>query len=215
MRKKMKKIALTSALIGMLGPIGINFSSSIVARANINDDELGVIPDLILTDAEIKLANEYIQEQIDNDNVIAVTPRIAGAGALAGLAGTFFIPGVGQVVITVTGAIFVGGAAVAVGSWLGQTVRDWVYNSKKNDAEKVAAKIPKSLKKSNGNVDTGKFTEKVRGRSAWKDPKTGWVIEKDATNHYGYDGTQKKWKIFDKKGNRIGSLNGSGKVVDK
>ncbi len=211
--KKIKsKIALAlilSLTIVNIGPSIKTFANPINNDTKININELE-IPNLNLSEEEINLANNYIEEQINNGE-IAIMPR----SATAALAGTFFIPGVGQAVITTAGVIIVGGAIISAGSWLGRKVTDWVYNSKKNDAEKASSNIPKSLKKKNGNVDTGKFTQKVRGKQEWKDPKTGWSIEKDNTNHRGYDGSIKVWKIKNIKGKRVGSLNSSGKVIDK
>ena len=159
---------------------------------------------------KLTFANSYIETQRNNGN-IAITPRSVSLAA----GSTFFIPGVGQVVVTVAGVIIVAGVVVSASSWLGKKVSDWVYTSKKNDAENASAKIPSSLKNKNGNVNTGKFTQKVRGKQEWKDPKTGWSIEKDNARHRGYDGSTKVWKIKDIKGRRIGSLNSNGKVIDK
>lgn len=205
MKNLFKKIALTLTFA-----LSVMFSSPIVeAKAYEQTDYNNIeISDLILTEQEIQLANDYIQYQLNNGN-IAIMPRSAAA-----LAGTFFIPGVGQAVITAAGVIIVGGAVVSAGSWLGKKVSDWVYNSKKNDAEKASAKIPNSLKKGNGDVDVNKFTQKVKGKQEWKDPKTGWSIDKDTAGHRGYDGSIKTWKIKNQKGTRIGSLNSNGKVID-
>ncbi len=222
MKKRVKKyaykIALASALTGVLGTIGTQVSTPIIVRANVEEDTVSMdVPDLILTEEEIELANQYIQEQRDNMFLISqnINSRSTLAGGLLGWAGTFLIPGVGQVVVTAAGAIIVGGVAVSVGSWLGQKVKNWIYESKKSDAEKASNSIPSSLKKNKDHVDLGKFTEKVRGSSKKKDPKTGWMIDPDKVGHKGYDGTEKKWKILNKKGNRVGSLNAKGKIIDK
>ena len=53
---------------------------------------------------------------IDNDN-IAIMPRSA-----VSLAGTFFIPRVGQSVITVAGLIILGRAVISDINWLGKEV---------------------------------------------------------------------------------------------
>lgn len=181
------------------------------------EDEVEVFEDLILSDEEIAKINQYLDEQKNNENNTVKSRNkrsLAFAGA-AGWAGTFAIPGVGQVLLTATGAIVIGGVVISAGSWVAQKVKNWIYQSKKENAEKAKKAIPSSLKKKNGNVDLDSFTVRVRGKNAYKDPKTGYIKEKDTTGHRGYDGSVKKWKIKNKKGKRIASVNGSGKVVDK
>ena len=69
--------------------------------------------------------------------------------------------------------------------------------------------IPNRLiDKRTGNVDLGKFNQKVKGKTAYKE-SGGWVIDKDETGHKG------KWKLKDKKGKRVGTLDENGKVVGK
>lgn len=121
MKNLFKKIALSLTFA-----LSIMFINPIVeAKAYENTDYNNIeIANLILTEEEIQLANDYIQSQINNGN-IAIMPRSAAA-----LAGTFFIPGVGQAVITAAGVIIVGGAVVSAGSWLGKKVTSWVTNYK-------------------------------------------------------------------------------------
>lgn len=146
-----KKIALT--LIFVLGII--NISPTIQAYANTtynnsfgtlllkNENNIS-IPNLNLSEEEIKLANEYIQNQINSGN-IAMMPRSAVA-----LAGSFFIPGVGQAVVTAAGVIIVGGAVVSAGSWLGKKVTSWIQTYKFNSsAEKAVNKAGKDSNKIN------------------------------------------------------------------
>lgn len=94
MKTLYKRIALT--LIFVLG--AINISPSIQAYANTtsynsseilfsNEQNSISIPNLTLSEQEIKLANEYIQNQLDNGN-IAMMPRSAAA-----LAGSFLYQG--------------------------------------------------------------------------------------------------------------------------
>lgn len=90
MKNLFKKIALSLTFA-----LSIMFINPIVeSKAYENTDYNNIeIANLILTEEEIQLANDYIQSQINNGN-IAIMPRSAAA-----LAGTFFIPGVGQAVI--------------------------------------------------------------------------------------------------------------------
>lgn len=202
MKNLFKKIALTLTFA-----LSVMFSSPIVeAKAYEQTDYNNIeISDLILTEQEIQLANDYIQYQLNNGN-IAIIPRSAAA-----LAGTFFIPGVGQAVITAAGVIIVGGAVVSAGSWLGKKVTSWVENYKEINA--IKSSIPSNLKKGNGNVDLGKFKDK-NGRTPLNKNsgtfKNGrWSVEKDNAGHGG-----RKWKLK-KDGIRVGSLDGNGKVLSK
>jgi len=136
---------------------------------------------------------------------------------LGAAAGVYFIPGIGQVAITVTGAVVIGGATIAAGSWLYNKVT--AYFGKK-DAEEAASKIPKSLKKTNMQVDLSKFKDKNGRTPANKSSGTftngKWSITKDDTGHLGYNGNKKAWKIT-KKGDskRTGSLDSNGYIIDK
>ena len=73
----------------------------------------------------------------------------------------------------------------------------------------VVAKIPSRLRKENGDVDLGKFNEKVGGKNSYKE-KGGWTIDKDTAGHGG-----RKWKLKDKAGNRVASLGENGEVLAK
>lgn len=183
---------------------------------NIEDEELEIYPDLVLNDEEIKEIRNYL-EAVKNGE-IKVREKRALPVILLGWAGEFLIPGIGTVIVTEAGKIIVAGVTVVAGSYVGKKVKDHIYNSKKQKSEKAAREIPSRLKKKNGNVDLDRFTEKVKGlKSTWKDPKTGWVKQKDGTGHRGYDTSVKEWKIkrnpYDK--DRVASVNSSGKVIDK
>ncbi|MBE5109089.1 hypothetical protein IGI01_28805 [Bacillus thuringiensis] len=119
----------------------------------------------------------------------------------AAAAAVYFIPGVGQVALLATGAVVVGGATYWAGSWIYTKVQQYLSSSQG---------VPSSLKKKDGSIDLGKFKDKVKGKTAYKDPKTGWTIEKDTAGHGG-----RKWKLKDKKGNRKASLDGNGRILSK
>lgn len=139
MKNLLQKIALTLTFA-----LSMMFSSPIAeAKAYEQTDYNNIeIANLILTEEEIQLANDYIQSQIDNGNIHMI-PK-----SLAALAGTFFIPGVGQAVITTAGVIIVGGAVVSAGSWLGKKVTSWVTTYKFNSsAEKAVNKAGKDSNK--------------------------------------------------------------------
>ena len=77
------------------------------------------------------------------------------------------------------------------------------------EAEDTKKEIPERLKDSDGNVDLGKFDQNVKGKNAKKE-KDGWEIEKDTAGHGG-----SKWKLKNKKGKRVASLDENGKILRK
>ena len=99
--------------------------------------------------------------------------------------------------------------AAIVGTWLYKTITNWLSNSSKREIAKIRASIPKRLRKKNGDVNLGKFKNKVKGKTSYKE-EGGWAIDKDTAGHGG-----RKWKLKDKKGNRIASLGKNGEVLGK
>lgn len=123
--------------------------------------------------------------------------------------GVYFIPGIGQIVIAVTGIVVVAGVSIAAGTWLYNTIVDWLSNSEARTIAQVRAKIPARLRDENGDVDLGQFDQKVNGKTAYKE-KGGWTVEKDTAGHGG-----RKWKLKDKSGDRVASLGENGEVLGK
>ena len=112
-------------------------------------------------------------------------------------------------VITAALAILVGKAAIDAGTEIYKKIQEWLTIHFAKEAEEAKKNIPERLKDGEGNVDLGKFKEKVKGKSASKE-EGGWEIEKDTSGHRG-----SKYKLKDKKGKRIASLDGNGKVLRK
>ncbi|MFV0504680.1 MAG: hypothetical protein ACK5LT_12060 [Lachnospirales bacterium] len=53
----------------------------------------------------------------------------------------------------------------------------------------------------------GDFDQEVHEKTVqWKNKKTGWTIEKDREQH------KENWKLKDKKGGRIATLDGRGRI---
>lgn len=123
----------------------------------------------------------------------------------------YFIPGIGEVAITVTGAVILAGVTIKAGTWIYKKIKKWVKQKKieKQEINNAKSKIPSRLKDKNGNVNLGLFNQNVRGGKSKKE-KGGWSIDKDTAGHKG-----SKWKLKDKKNNRVASLDGKGRVVGK
>ena len=123
--------------------------------------------------------------------------------------GTYLIPGLGEVVITAGLAILLGKAAVQIGTEIYNKVEEGLKIHFSKEAEEAKKDVPDRLKDNEGNVDLGKFDQNVKGKNAKKE-EGGWEIEKDTAGHGG-----SKWKLKDKKGKRVASLDGNGKILRK
>ena len=107
---------------------------------------------MLVTDTGIYInGNYYSQEQfiqlLDTAQEVQI-PQTRSAVAL--VAGTWWIPGVGEVIITAAGVIIVGGAVIAAGTWIYNAVTDWFTQRAEISAAK--SNIPSRLKDGNGNV---------------------------------------------------------------
>lgn len=237
MGKFSKRIAASLAFLLMSSVITTTFAS-------VNESEESLIENEVTTDWEFEynsfeeipkelleasyFSDEEIiyipEEYLDpyHDDTIYTTQNVYGSPnnggvqtyAIGAAAGVYYIPGIGQVAITVTGVLVIGGATIAAGSWLYNKVS--AYFSKKS-AESAADKIPKSLKSSDMKVDLKKFKDKTGSTPADRTSGTftngKWTITKDNSGHLGYNGNKKAWKI----GNplRQASLDRYGNVISK
>lgn len=189
---------LTNSVVPVLANDNIEYNKNSVVK---------VVDNGIYIDNKFYTISEF-EVLLQNSTEISSsqpTERTAITGGL--IAGSWYIPGVGPVVVTAVGAVLVAGSAVAVGSWAYNKVVD--YFSTKKEIEDAKDKIPSRLKDKNGEVDLGEFNQKVNGKTAYKE-KGGWTIEKDTAGHKG-----SKWKLKDKSGKRVASLDANGKVVGK
>ncbi|MEY8371827.1 hypothetical protein AAK938_09795 [Aerococcaceae bacterium 50-4] len=168
-------------------------------------------PTVAVTEDELFINGESINEE-QLDDLLATMEYVETQNdskfrtPLA--AGVYFIPGVGQVVLAATGAIILGGVTIYSGHWAYKKIKSWINNPQMSASR--AYGIPQRLLDSKGNVKLGEFKNKVRGKTAWRDPKTGYTKEQDRSGHGG-----RKWKIKDKAGNRKASTDENGKILSK
>lgn len=122
---------------------------------------------VVVTDMGIYVNGKYYsQEQfiqlLDTAQEIE-TPQTRSAIAL--VAGTWWIPGLGEVVITAAGAVIIAGAIVEVGSWAYNVVVDWFEVRAFNESAEDAV----------NNCDSNKQNHIMQSKHNWnkfnKDPK--------------------------------------------
>ena len=87
---------------------------------------------VVVTDSGVYIHDVYYtQEQFvqlletaqEVDTNTGNQTRSAAVGAL--VAGTWYIPGIGQVIVTAAGAVLVAGAIIEVGSWIYNAIVEW------------------------------------------------------------------------------------------
>lgn len=121
----------------------------------------------------------------------------------------YFVPGVGKIILVGTGIIIIGGVTIKAATWMYKTVKNYYASKKVQKICKIRANIPNRIIDDNGNVDLGKFNQKVKNKTAYKE-KGGWQIDKDNAGHGG-----RKWKLKASSGNRKASLDENGKILGK
>lgn len=82
----------------------------------------------------------------------------------------------------------------------------------KSSAHEAAKDIKKSLLDDDG-VIIKLFTQKIKGSQTKKDPKSGWSISRDVGKDNAHGGSY--WKLMNKAGKRIATLDKNGKVLRK
>lgn len=167
--KKLKKLLSLSLVFAMIFSVAIpasasdvTFSDNEIVSTNANNfivvtDNGIYINGIFYTPAEF---SELLDTAIE---VETLQPASAAAGAL--IAGTWMIPGVGEVIITAAGAVIVAGVVYAAGSWIYDTVTNWfatrVFNQSAEDAV--------------NNCDSNKQNHIMQSKHNWnkfnKDPK--------------------------------------------
>ncbi|KYH28615.1 hypothetical protein [Clostridium colicanis] len=224
MKKLTRKIISFILMILMVSNISISAfaSETELSSKNTNINKCNIvitndgvyINDVYYTQEQfVKLLNTAVEvditelknDTIKNNSAMRSVGVQSATGAL--IAGTWWIPGVGEVVITAAGVVIIGGTVIAAGTWLYNKVVDWF--EARAEIKAVKQKIPERLKNKKGEVDLGKFKQKVKGKTAYKE-KGGWTIEKDTAQHGGI-----KWKLKDNSGRRVASLDENGKVLGK
>ena len=118
--------------------------------------------------------------------------------------GTWFIPGVGKVVMLTTGIVTTGVAVVQVGSWAWNQID--IHFARGGNSNNTP-NVPQKLKNNQGNVDLGRFNQRGNDGDK-KDSKTGWRISPDTSNHGG-----SRWKLLNPRGERVASLDGAGRIL--
>jgi len=126
---------------------------------------------VIVTDSGVYINDVYYtQEQFVQlletaQEIETETGNQTRSAAAALVAGTWYIPGIGQVIVTAAGAVLVAGVVVEVGSWIYDTVVEWFATRAFN----------KSAEDAVNNCNSNKQNHIMQSKHNWnkfnKDPK--------------------------------------------
>ena len=211
--KKLKKyVALGLSCLIAINTTTVTFAQNSTSNQEYESANNKVSNSVIIKNSGVIINGTYysiaeFESLLDHAILISETSNSSARIAAIG-AGIYFIPGIGEVVIAATGAIAVAGVTITVGTWLYKTITNWLSNSSKREIAKIRASIPKRLRKKNGGQCVSRLRE-VKGKTSYKE-EGGWAIDKDTAGHGG-----RKWKLKNKKGNRIASLGKNGEVLGK
>lgn len=189
MRRKITFLLIFSILMSTIMPTTSSFAAEVQQNSSItqkSDKESNVI----ITDNGISINGiYYTQEEFANllDSAVQVSgdtnTGISNRSATAALvAGTWWIPGVGEVVITVAGVVIVAGVVVKVGSWVYNTVTNWFINIAYNKAKENGTKTDDHTSTTSSSLPTKSRPNSSKDR---KDPKSGKTVQR---RYYDEDG---------------------------
>lgn len=148
-------------IISTILSITILLSSTSVVYAQTGDNNMinsnyRQVKNVIVTDDGVEINGKfYTKEEFKNklDDAIEINVNKNQDRVAAIAAGVYFIPGIGEVAIAATGAIILAGVTVEVGSWLYNTITNWLSDINARKIAKIKAEIPARLKKENGDVN--------------------------------------------------------------
>lgn len=200
-----------SFAVGICGTSTADAATAATVQAAATSSPAVVVTDNDITINGIRYSQEAFQKLLDDAAAKENGGRtVHAAVAPAIAAGAYFIPGVGEVLLLASGGIILGGVTLWGASWLVHKIKNYLANSgQAHEISDARNQLPGYIKKSDGNVDMGKFKTRVRGSSDLAGPK-GWKISPDRDGHRG-----SKWKVLDPKGNRKASVKDNGEIVGK
>lgn len=165
----------------LIGCLIISCSTTTFAKSNNNEvkeekNYKSSITDkkVIVTDSGIIINKKYYTKKefikklqtakpIKLNNNSNNTPYESSLMAVPAAAGLYFIPGIGEVLITATGAIVIAGVTIAVGTWTYKVIVNYFRDHRKN---KRPSNHDKHTKKR-----PGRSSEKKKQKKGWKNRK--------------------------------------------
>lgn len=146
------------------------------------------------TDKILIKGKEYTEKELIEllNTAIYIEPRFAAA------AGAYFIPGVGQILLTTTGVIILAGVTIKNSHWAYRTIVRWLNAPAASISRKY--NISRNLPTDTGNVKLGLFRDKHGNTPISKKSglfKNGrYTIDKDNAQHGNKRWKLKKWQAY-------------------
>lgn len=190
MKRKITFLLIFSIILSTIIPATKSYASenqtNKIEEVTNNQSNVHVTNDGIFIDYKF-----YTQEEFTNlldsailvseNNTNGISTRSA-SGTAALVAGTWEIPGVGLVVVTVAGVILIKDVVIPAGSWTYKKVINWFENRAYNKAKENGSKTNDHSTQTGGSLPTKGRPNSSKDK---KNPKTGKVVQR---RYYDKDG---------------------------
>lgn len=160
----MNKIYKIISYILIISLVIANMGNTVYAKEKISESNVIKSNNCSVIINGKRFTQAQFDKALNSAQIISVTNKcVIKYRGVAIAAGTYFIPGVGQVLITVTGVLIIGGAVICVGSWLYNKVVTYF-------AEHTKGKRPSTHDK-HTKPRPGRDSEKKKQEKNWKKRK--------------------------------------------
>lgn len=120
--RKIKRLLV----LGLAVVISMSMSLPALAIGSFDDTQIDTSTEsgVFVTDSGVYINGEYYTQE-EFIQLLDTAQEMPQTRSAALVAGTWWIPGIGEVVVTAAGTIIIAGAIIEVGSWLYDAVTSW------------------------------------------------------------------------------------------
>lgn len=143
-KKKILSILLVLSLIFTTTITPFDFAHAVNTSKDDNNLDTPIIEQIIVVDDGLYINDTfYSKEEFEAllEQAVYIENEMTPFAITGALAGTWVVPGVGPIVITATGIILVGGAVIAAGTWIYNTIDAFFAEKAYKEHKKMELKL--------------------------------------------------------------------------
>ncbi|MGL9970963.1 hypothetical protein [Enterococcus sp. DIV1420a] len=134
------------------------FETVVLADENSkNSSNEKVVKPVVVTNNDLIINGKKVNEE---ELKALLDKKMPSLSRIGGLATVYFIPGVGEVALTVTGVIILGGVTIGAGHWAYKTIKNYFKEHTKNKRKSTYNKHTKPR--------PGRQNEKKKQKPGWQ-----------------------------------------------